>query len=312
MSRFSRLTPPFYANSLALLLIVGALLAFMLLPWIGAQIPDNLDFSDGDGYEVTGLETVRYFYLWNSSDALDQDLQDAGLGEMAQLMTEIQFDTEQTDFYILLLIPVVLVIGLFLALLSLVRPAVDADMRWILLFCGSIVAGITLAWAFRLGDLAIGRRGFWLVSASGLLLMVQPFILRRGVGSQPVTIRAQSPEPSPAPVAEPAVKGATPAKTKMKATLIESSTGQRFTLSFKQTTLGRATHNHVVSKEITVSRQHAMIQETDGQYTLHDQASRHGTKVDGTLVTDPVVLKNQSQIVLGDAAIYQFELIPVE
>jgi pSer/pThr/pTyr-binding forkhead associated (FHA) protein len=150
-----------------------------------------------------------------------------------------------------------------------------------------------------------------MVTVSGLLLMAQALIPRRRVDQQPVTIRPQQPEVSSiVQVAKPVVDVAIPATTIMKATLIEVGTGQRFSLDAEQTTLGRASHCHVISKEITVSRQHAIIQEKDGQYTLHDQASRHGTKVNGTPVTEPVVLQNQSQIVLGDAVTYQFELIP--
>jgi len=64
------------------------------------------------------------------------------------------------------------------------------------------------------------------------------------------------------------------------------------------TTIGRASLNHIVIDDPTVSAQHAIIARSVDSYRLQDLHSTNGTRVNGLPVTE-VELKDGDKILFG-------------
>ena len=67
------------------------------------------------------------------------------------------------------------------------------------------------------------------------------------------------------------------------------------------TTIGRASLNHIVIDDPTVSAQHAIIVRSVGSYRLQDLHSTNGTRVNGLPVTE-IELKDGDKILFGSVA----------
>jgi pSer/pThr/pTyr-binding forkhead associated (FHA) protein len=65
-------------------------------------------------------------------------------------------------------------------------------------------------------------------------------------------------------------------------------------------TVGRASLNHVVIDDPTVSAQHAMLMRLGRSYQLRDLRSTNGTQVNGVLITE-AELKDGDKIRFGSA-----------
>lgn len=76
-------------------------------------------------------------------------------------------------------------------------------------------------------------------------------------------------------------------------------TPQRFDVT-ASTDIGRGTSNHIMLPDATVSRQHAKIKADGDQFRLYDLGSANGTFVNGTKVTDPVVLSDGDMVRFGE------------
>ena len=345
----SRITPAFYANLVAILMAVAALMAFVALPWVGARIPDipaipGVTPQIGGDYEATGAETIHYLHLWNTSaDAIDAALQKVGLEFMDDLIAETGFTVRKIDYYILIALPVVL-LGIVAASATAIAVPKSAEiLRWVVLFCGAVIVSIALAWGYRMTALTFARVGFWTVVIAGIIIIVQSFVPRRVAVSAPaisaslfpaqpfastqlptlppVPQPTPAPQPAPppesmplaapAPVARPPVAkprpGAPPGKYPTDAILINIATGQNYPLFYGNTTIGRSARNDIAIDAGTISREHALIQERNGQFILFDRASKHGTQVNGQTVTGPVLLQPDVTIVLGGATTLQFK-----
>lgn len=69
-------------------------------------------------------------------------------------------------------------------------------------------------------------------------------------------------------------------------------------------TIGRSDDNHFVLPDRWISRNHAMMQRTEGgEFYLIDLGSRNGTFVNGRRVTIPVTLQNGDRITFGETEI---------
>lgn len=62
--------------------------------------------------------------------------------------------------------------------------------------------------------------------------------------------------------------------------------GQIFNLAGPSTTIGRETGEIVLPNDSTVSRRHATLTESGGQYTVRDEGSSNGTFVNGAKITE--------------------------
>jgi hypothetical protein len=65
--------------------------------------------------------------------------------------------------------------------------------------------------------------------------------------------------------------------------------------------LGRSRNCDCVISEPTVSRRHALLRYTDGQWRLQDLASMNGTYVNGARVLDEVEVKEGDEVLFGSA-----------
>lgn len=75
--------------------------------------------------------------------------------------------------------------------------------------------------------------------------------------------------------------------------------GSRFALVEGHTTLGRDSSSAIFLNDITVSRQHAVIECDDTGCRITDQGSLNGTYVNGRLMDGPTPLRNGDELRLG-------------
>jgi pSer/pThr/pTyr-binding forkhead associated (FHA) protein len=84
-----------------------------------------------------------------------------------------------------------------------------------------------------------------------------------------------------------------------------------FPLTDKPLQIGRATSNEMAISDRQVSAQHAVIELKDGEYVLRDLESRHGTEVNGMMVSS-AILKQGDEISIGPVTmIFESALVPV-
>jgi uncharacterized membrane protein YdfJ with MMPL/SSD domain/quercetin dioxygenase-like cupin family protein len=62
-----------------------------------------------------------------------------------------------------------------------------------------------------------------------------------------------------------------------------------------------------------VSREHALIKFSNGQYDISDLRSTNGVYINGTRIAEPTVLRNEDRIEIGNAGtmIFRFEMVPM-
>ncbi len=73
------------------------------------------------------------------------------------------------------------------------------------------------------------------------------------------------------------------------------------------TTVGRSAQNDIcLTGDATVSRSHAKIMEENGHFRLVDLGSRTGTRLNGHVVRQPVMLASDDEIQFGDDTVVRF------
>lgn len=118
----------------------------------------------------------------------------------------------------------------------------------------------------------------------------------RGYAPPPPMAYQPTPQGRPAPAAAPPP----PSKAKANAWLIAED-GRSYQLNVGSTSVGKSTRNDIaLSGDGTVSREHAKIVEQDGRFRIHDLASKNGTRVNGRVVRQPVLLEPDDKIEFGD------------
>ncbi|HHB90575.1 MAG TPA: FHA domain-containing protein [Anaerolineae bacterium] len=109
---------------------------------------------------------------------------------------------------------------------------------------------------------------------------------------------APMPNPQPAPVSP--VAPPKPQRPLAGAWLVDDK-GHRYNLYRGDTRIGRRTQgNDIVLNDLSVSREHALIREQDGHFTLFDRGSSSGTYVNNERVLRPTMLYNGDVIMLGE------------
>jgi hypothetical protein len=79
--------------------------------------------------------------------------------------------------------------------------------------------------------------------------------------------------------------------------------GTDYRLNVGSTAVGRASDNDVVLDDDTVSRQHALIREDQGHFTLQDRGSLDGTYLNGEKIRGSVTLQDGDEIGLGNTVL---------
>lgn len=76
------------------------------------------------------------------------------------------------------------------------------------------------------------------------------------------------------------------------------SPGTRLPL-LPDTTIGRAAHSTVQVMDSTASHHHARVVQRMGQWWLEDRQSSNGTRLNGDLISEPIVLSSGDIITIG-------------
>ena len=84
--------------------------------------------------------------------------------------------------------------------------------------------------------------------------------------------------------------------------------GTDYRINVGTTTIGRAGDNDVIVDDETVSRQHALIREENGRFTLHDRGSLDGTYVNGEKIRGPMTLQDGDEIGMGNT-VFRFKVL---
>jgi hypothetical protein len=102
------------------------------------------------------------------------------------------------------------------------------------------------------------------------------------------------------PTEMPSRRAARPSKRKANAWLLEERTNRNHQLNQGDTRVGRGADNDIVLRDKAVSREHMLIREERGHFTLYDRGSRSGTYVNGTRMEGPLLLAHDDVIDIGD------------
>lgn len=78
--------------------------------------------------------------------------------------------------------------------------------------------------------------------------------------------------------------------------------GQKFVLDANEVILGRGEKSTLTLDSEEVSRQHAKLTRTEGEYTIEDLGSRNGIVLNG-LKVHSAVLRDGDQVQLGDVVL---------
>jgi pSer/pThr/pTyr-binding forkhead associated (FHA) protein len=101
-----------------------------------------------------------------------------------------------------------------------------------------------------------------------------------------------------------------PAANVSAAWLTAPLTGQRYPLS-AYTTIGRGAGNTIVLPDSSVSTQHAIITEHNGQWQIDDTNSHNGTWINRARIAAPSVLRSGDEVMLGTLALrFETSLAP--
>lgn len=284
-----------YGNLVTLLLELGALLSFLLLPWAEA----NFYFIDISG---TGLQVAFHVndILMISNDLLNLDL---------------PFDTGRL-FYPLIAIPFLIGGAMVATLYSLTLPRFNRTVLVLITILCYIAAALAFYWvtAFEsLGIQLVGFTGvgFWLMVILSLCVPIPSIVwMRIEVENQSKTPRI---DPSRLPSEEPLSSDSIASVAEMPASpepeiqvqkqtwvLHNQITGEQVTLEEGNNAIGRSQSNKLVITSSKVSREHALIHITSQQVMLYDRASTHGTFVNGQRINGPTPLADNIEIAFGD------------
>lgn len=83
--------------------------------------------------------------------------------------------------------------------------------------------------------------------------------------------------------------------------------GQAFELTKEEITIGRDIHNDIIINDAEVSRKHARLYLSNGEYVLEDNGSTNGTFVDGQRLMGPHMLRAGELVQLGEKVSLAYE-----
>lgn len=106
------------------------------------------------------------------------------------------------------------------------------------------------------------------------------------------------------PVLRPAQ--AKPRRDKASAWLVSEADGRQYPLYLGATSVGKHTQNDIVIANPTVSREHALIREANGVFTLYDRASKNGTFLNHQKLREPDILRDGDVLGIGPEVSFKF------
>ncbi len=109
------------------------------------------------------------------------------------------------------------------------------------------------------------------------------------------------PAPVRTPSVSPPVSPAPPAKPPANAWLLDEGANRTHQLNQGDTRVGRGTRaNDIVLSDRAVSREHILIREDHGHFTIYDRGAKTGTYVNGRRLEGPLMLAHDDLIEIGD------------
>lgn len=150
----------------------------------------------------------------------------------------------------------------------------------------------------------------------GPMLAIAYYISYQGAtGSSQAGIPGSYPPPPPPPPPppgsrqqprrQPAAAPPPPIKPKAHAWLVAQD-GHSYQLNQGVTTIGRAAENDIQINESKVSGRHAKIEEQNNHFKFIDVGSTNGSKINGRIVREPMLLAANDQVQLGDNVVMNF------
>jgi hypothetical protein len=111
----------------------------------------------------------------------------------------------------------------------------------------------------------------------------------------PAPVRSEPAPPPPRPAPPPP-----PARPHANAWLVEAETNRNHQLFQGDTKIGRSKQNDIALNDKAVSREHALIREENGHFTIYDRGARTGIYLNGQRLERPELLAHGDTIELGD------------
>jgi hypothetical protein len=75
--------------------------------------------------------------------------------------------------------------------------------------------------------------------------------------------------------------------------------GEHFSPQGEQTTIGRSPDNDIFLDDVTVSRKHAVLVQSDGEFRIEDLGSLNGTFVNRRRIDSPARLQSGDEVQIG-------------
>ncbi len=137
-----------------------------------------------------------------------------------------------------------------------------------------------------------------------VMVAVGYWVTYRGLTGEPKEEPPPSPPaptPEPPPPPEPKPEPAEAARPKVNAWLVDTQSGSSYQLYRGESRIGRSRdRNDIAIAHPTVSREHILIREDDGHFTLYDRGARAGTLLNGRRIGAPEMLAQGDVLTLGD------------
>ena len=93
---------------------------------------------------------------------------------------------------------------------------------------------------------------------------------------------------------------APPPRPHANAWLVEAGTNRNHQLFQGDTRLGRSKQNDIAFTDPAVSREHALIREERGHFTIYDRGAKTGVYINGKRLRQPMLLDHGDEIEMGD------------
>ena len=107
--------------------------------------------------------------------------------------------------------------------------------------------------------------------------------------------------PPPPPPPPPPLEPAPPLRPHANAWLVEVGTNRTYQLFQGDTRLGRSKQNDIAFTDPSVSREHALIREERGHFTIYDRGAKTGVYINGKRLRQPMLLDHGDEIEMGDS-----------
>jgi hypothetical protein len=205
------------------------------------------------------------------------------------------------------ILPVLLLLPSALAGLSLDIRAQMQNLLETFFYLGLIGSIVPIVVAVGYGITYKGMRGCDRGHIYDASLAECPVCAQERQAYPPPPPRPQPVYPEPEPVTippSPEPRSSRPPRPRWplaNAWLVDEQTDRRYQLYQGDTRIGRSKKNNdVVLTDKAISREHMLIREEQGHFTIYDRASKTGTYVNGRRLESPMLLDHDDVIEIGD------------